>query len=128
MGDRLDAAARLSGRTARTLVQTPLGREIRQNLLFYRRIARAAFAEAVASPPSRPAVEAARGAAPHPGLTRQPAADVAPGDDERCTCQAPDWCGATKGDIVHDLMTTGMRLDRPQAEALWREAQVRRIA
>ena len=126
MGERMDAAARISGRTVRAAAKTPLVKQVRENVSFFRRVARAAVTEAMSTPsdaPQVPAVEPPHLPAPHPGLGRQPSDDFVPGDDERCTCRAPAWCGATKGDVVHDLMTHGMRLDRPQAEAIWRQAQ-----
>jgi hypothetical protein len=128
MGDRLDAAARISARTMRAAARTPVAQQLRENVSFFRRVARAAAAEAISSPPTpqpRPAVEPLP-TPPHPGLTRQPEADYEPGDHERCSCRSPEWCGATKGDVVHDLMTRGMHLDRAQAESIWRDAQDRR--
>lgn len=44
-------------------------------------------------------------------------------DDEKCTCQAPAWCGATKADVIRQSMTRGMLLNREQAEADWDRAQ-----
>lgn len=133
MGERLDAAARISARTVRAASRTPLAKQVRENLSFFGRVARAAATEALATPPGtaeRPSARAvdARDVTPHPGLGRQPADEFEPGDDERCTCREPAWCGATKGDVVHDLMSHGMRLDRPQAESIWREAQDSRVA
>ncbi|BDZ47881.1 hypothetical protein GCM10025867_01220 [Frondihabitans sucicola] len=110
----------------RAASKTPLAKQLRENISFFRRVGRAAFTEAVATPPV--ALEPQRPAPPpHPGLGRQPVDDFLPGDDERCTCRTPAWCGATKGDVVHDLMTHGMRLDRPRAEAIWRDAQDSRV-
>ncbi|GAA4267529.1 hypothetical protein [Frondihabitans peucedani] len=127
MGERLDAAARISARTVRAASRTPLGMQVKESLLFYRRVARAAVTEAISRPPEAQAIESPQ-AAPHPGLRPQPADEFVSGDDERCSCRRPDWCGATKGDIVHDLMSRGMRLDREQAETIWRDAQDRRGA
>lgn len=125
MGERLDAAARISARTVRAASKTPIGKQVRENFSFVRRVARAAVIEAISSPPSagEPAATS-----PHEGLHRQPLDEFVAGDDEHCTCRDPQWCGVTKGDVVHDLMSRGMRLDRPQAEAIWREAQDRRVA
>lgn len=124
VGERLDAAARISARTVRAASLTPIGKQVRENLSFLRRVARAAVTEAAANPP---VVTTAKSTPPHPGVERQPDDDFSPGDDERCTCRSPAWCGVTKGDVVHDLMSRGMRLDRPQAEAIWREAQDSRV-
>lgn len=44
-------------------------------------------------------------------------------DDEKCTCQAPKWCGATKSDVIRISMTMGMMLNGEQAEAEWDRAQ-----
>lgn len=125
MGERLDAAARISARTVRVASKTPLGKQLRENIAFVRRVARAAVTEAVATSPT---ATSSRDTTAHAGLEPQPRDEFVAGDDERCTCREPAWCGATKGDVVHDLMSRGMRLDRPQAEAIWREAQDRRVA
>lgn len=124
MGERLDAAARISARTVRAASRTPIAKQVKENLSFVRRVARAAAAEAVSTPPS---ARSSREAPPHAGLHRQPADEFVFGDDERCTCRDPNWCGVTKGDVVYDLMSRGMRLERPQAEAIWREAQDSRV-
>lgn len=120
MGERLDAAARISARTVRAASRTPLAKQVKENLSFFRRVAKAAVTEAISIPPS---TDEATKAPPHPGLRRQPADERVEGDDERCTCREPAWCGATKGDVVHDLMSRGMHLDRGQAEVIWRQAQ-----
>lgn len=129
MGQRLDAAARISARTVRAASKTPIAKQLRENLSFFRRVAAAAITEAAHTPEASPTTEATSDPPvgdPHPGLGRQPVGDFVPGDDEHCTCSAPAWCGATRGDVVHDLMTYGMRLDRSQAEAIWRQAQAAR--
>jgi len=120
VGQRLDAAARISARTVRAAARGPIATQLRENIAFLRRVAGAAFTEAVSTPRGSGGPHEAP---PHPGLERQPAAEFRPGDDEHCTCRSPSWCGATKGDVLHDLMTHGMRLDRQQAEAIWDEAQ-----
>ncbi|ARC57600.1 hypothetical protein AS850_11010 [Frondihabitans sp. 762G35] len=126
MGERLDTAARISARAVVAASRTPIARQVKENVLFLRRVALAAAAEAVSEPPVIVALEAPK-PAPHPGLQRQPVDEYVAGDEERCTCRSPAWCGVTKGDVVHDLMHRGMRLDRSRAEAIWREAQDSRV-
>ncbi len=130
MGERLDQAALRSAKVVQAVGRTPFARQFRENVTFVRRVmgagAAAALTEAtVDAPRPRPLARP-----PHPGLTPQPAAAFVAGDDERCTCRGTGeaWCGATKGDVVHDLMTHGMRLERSQAEAIWRDAQTARAA
>jgi hypothetical protein len=124
VGERLDAAARISARTVRAASRTPLAKQVKENLLFYRRVVRAAVTEAVSMPPSRPTAQAPP---PHPGLVRQPSDEFVAGDDERCSCRTPAWCGATKGDVVHDLMNRGMRLAPDGLGLRAIEAQDRRV-
>jgi hypothetical protein len=66
----------------------------------------------------------------HGPLAPAPPGAVTPGDDEKCTCRGTgeNWCGATKRDVVHDLMTTGAQLSAEQAEFIWVSAQERRAA
>lgn len=44
-------------------------------------------------------------------------------NEEKCTCLAPAWCGATKSEVISSLMNGGMLLNREQAEAEWSRAQ-----
>ncbi|MCU1527917.1 MAG: hypothetical protein JWP75_1680 [Frondihabitans sp.] len=64
----------------------------------------------------------------HGPLPPAPPGSFAVGDDEKCSCRGTgdQWCGATKRDVVHDLMTTGAQLSAEQAEFIWTSAQARR--
>jgi hypothetical protein len=66
----------------------------------------------------------------HGRLVPAPPGPSAPGDDEKCTCRGTGdlWCGATKRDVVHDLMTTGAHLSAEQADFIWTSAQATRAA
>ncbi|RKR73585.1 hypothetical protein [Frondihabitans australicus] len=134
MGERLDQAALRSAKVAKAVGRTRFARQFGENVRFMRRVmgagAAAALSEATSEPPVVVPPCRALAADPHPGLQRQPAASFVDGDDERCTCRGTGatWCGATKGDVVHDLMSHGQRLDRDRAEALWRDAQTARAA
>ncbi len=37
-------------------------------------------------------------------------------DDEKCTCQAPRWCGATRRDVIRVGMSKGLNADQAEAD------------
>jgi hypothetical protein len=141
MNDFLDAAAVRSARTLKAVARTGFGTRVRSRAAIVRAVAdtvRERADERVQERLGRPGAVRSGGQDParatvaprgHPG---PPAPAVAgppePGDDERCTCSGtgPDWCGATRRDVVHDLTTRGARLTREQALHIWSTAQAAR--
>jgi len=158
MNDFLDAAAIRSARAAKALSRSPFGAQARRSAIAAQAAAAQArsvvdpivgsrvraitdaFSEGLhgvplpTRTPARATWTPAR-TAKHPSTVHgplQPHLDGPgrPGDGEMCTCQGigDAWCGATKRDVVHDLMNDGMHLDREQAENLWKMAQSTRAA
>ncbi|GAA4672359.1 hypothetical protein [Frondihabitans cladoniiphilus] len=143
MNDILDAAAQRSAKALKSVSQNAFVARARGQVGIARAVAETVWERAEPRVPARVQGAAATFAKVVPGMAGRgvhPAAhgvlatpesvETLPGDDEKCTCRGEGarWCGATKRDVLHDLMANGSQLSRDQAEHIWVSAQTARAA